>query len=155
MGGRLSAVDLDEKARSDAIDRQIEVDHRKDKRRIFSFSVRYPSNLHLTSSRPRRPRKNDDNQTDEDRPSRRLHRRRTRPISTRRIQGRPRLCPSYLRKVGMECVEYNICADKILDYRLDGSPGTSMSNPDFSQISPKRYIGCGRTPSFPKSWIST
>jgi len=40
----------------------------------------------------------------------------------------------YMRKVGMECVEYNnrVCADKILDYRLDGSPGTSMSNPYFS-----------------------
>ena len=39
-----------------------------------------------------------------------------------------------MRKVGLECVEYNnrVCADKILDYRLDGSPGTSMSNPYFS-----------------------
>ena len=57
-----------------------------------------------------------------------------RPVVYKNVLDSAQAIVVYMRKVGMECVEYNnrVCADKILDYRLDGSPGTSMSNPYFS-----------------------
>ena len=57
-----------------------------------------------------------------------------RPVVYKNVLNSAQAIVVYMRKVGMECVEYNnrVCADKILDYRLDGSPGTSMLNPYFS-----------------------
>lgn len=40
----------------------------------------------------------------------------------------------YMRKIGLECVECSnrVNANKILDYVLDGSPGSPTANPYFS-----------------------
>ena len=40
---------------------------------------------------------------------------------------------AYMHKIGMECVDYDnrVCADEIMDYRLDDSD-SFMSNPYFS-----------------------
>ena len=84
MGSSISTAEPDGNARSDVIDRQIKEGHMKYMREfkilVLGSFMGNSSILHLISSRPRRLQENDDNQTDEDRLSRRLHWWRTRPI---------------------------------------------------------------------------
>lgn len=57
-----------------------------------------------------------------------------RPVVYKNVLDSAQAIIVYMRKIGAECTEYEnrINSDKILDYRLDDAPGSSMSNPYFS-----------------------
>jgi guanine nucleotide-binding protein G(i) subunit alpha len=57
-----------------------------------------------------------------------------RPVVYKNVLDSAQAIIIYMRKIGMECEEFSnrALAEKILDYRLDASPGASASNPYFS-----------------------
>lgn len=75
-----------------------------------------------------------------------------RPVVYKNVLDSAQAVVVYMRKVGMECIDYNNreLTDRILDYRLDASPGSSMSNPYFSPEIAEAISQVWKDPIIPK-----
>ncbi|RDB16234.1 Guanine nucleotide-binding protein subunit alpha [Hypsizygus marmoreus] len=126
MGGCVSTADRAGKARSDAIDRQIEEDNKKYKRECKilllgsgesgkSTIVKQMKIIHQNGF--------SDAELAE-----------YRPVVYKNVLDSAQAVVVYMRKIGLECVEYSnrVLSEKILDYKLDAAPGSSATNPYFS-----------------------
>ncbi|KAG5651387.1 hypothetical protein H0H81_008853 [Sphagnurus paluster] len=126
MGGCVSTADRAGKLKSDLIDKQIEEDSKKYKRECKilllgsgesgkSTIVKQMKIIHQNGF--------SDKELAE-----------YRPVVYKNVLDSAQAVVVFMRKIGLECVEYGnrVLADKILDYKLDAAPGSSMADPYFS-----------------------
>lgn len=75
-----------------------------------------------------------------------------RPIVYKNVLDSAQAVIVYMRKVGLECVEFGnrIHCDRILDYKLDAAPGSSAVNPYFSPEIAEAIHQLWKDPMVPK-----
>ncbi|TEB37720.1 heterotrimeric G-protein alpha subunit, GPA3-like protein [Coprinellus micaceus] len=127
MGGCVSTADRAGKARSDEIDRQIEEDNRRFKRECKilllgsgesgkSTIVKQMKIIHKNGFSPAELAE-------------------YRPVVYKNVLDSAQQVVLYMRKTGMECVEYSnrALAEKILDYRLEVISGAVYFSPEIAE----------------------
>ncbi|KAF5368159.1 hypothetical protein D9615_010198 [Tricholomella constricta] len=126
MGGCVSTADCGGKAKSDLIDKQIEEDSKKYKKECKILLLGSGESGKSTIVKQMKIIHQDGFSNAE--------LAEYRPVVYKNVLDSAQAVVVYMRKIGLECVEYGnrVLAEKILDYKLDSAPGSSMSNPYFS-----------------------